>query len=152
MIFWKIWLIMGAISTVLESIRAKAKTLGRKIVLTESDDTRNLIAAQLLVEKGYAKPVLVGDSDAIYALAKENNISLEGVEVVDVEKTPNLQKYIDLLSAHKISENGREVEKYQNFRITFALQLDTFIKAHSQSHSLTVYYLLIINLTYGVLL
>ena len=63
-------------ATVLESIRAKAKTLGRKIVLTESDDTRNLIAAQLLVEKGYAKPVLVGDSDAIYALAKENNISL----------------------------------------------------------------------------
>ena len=83
-------------ATVLESIRAKAKTLGRKIVLTESDDTRNLIAAQLLVEKGYAKPVLVGDSDAIYALAKENNISLDGVEVVDVEKTPNLQKYIDL--------------------------------------------------------
>ncbi len=83
-------------ATVLESIRAKAKTLGRKIVLTESDDTRNLIAAQLLVEKGYAKPVLVGDADAIYALAKENNINLDGVEVVDVEKTPNLQKYIDL--------------------------------------------------------
>jgi phosphate acetyltransferase len=83
-------------ATVLESIRAKAKTLGRKIVLTESDDTRNLIAAQLLVEKGYAKPVLVGDADAVYALAKENNINLDGVEVVDVEKTPNLQKYIDL--------------------------------------------------------
>ena len=83
-------------ATLLESIREKAKKLGRKIVLTESDDPRNLIAAAKMAQTGVAKPVLVGDADAIVKLAAENNISLEGVEIVDVLKTPNLQKYIDL--------------------------------------------------------
>ncbi len=82
--------------TVMDVVRAKAKKLGRKICLTESDDPRNLKAAEILAAKGYAKPVLVGDSDAIVKLAKENSISLNGVEVVDTVKTPNLQKYIDL--------------------------------------------------------
>ena len=51
--------------TVLDKIRAKAKTLGRKICLTESDDPRNLKAAEIMVATGVAIPVLVGDEDAI---------------------------------------------------------------------------------------
>ena len=82
-------------ATLLESIREKAKKLGRKIVLTESDDPRNLIAASKMAKTAVAKPVLVGDADAIKKLAAENNISLDGVEIVDILKTPNLQKYID---------------------------------------------------------
>ena len=81
---------------VLENIREKAKALGRKIVLTESDDVRNLVAAEMMVKTGYAKPILVGDAEAIEKLAAENQVKLDGVEVVDVVKTPNLQKYIDL--------------------------------------------------------
>ena len=83
-------------ANVLESIRAKAKSLGRKVCLTESDDPRNLKAAEKLAKLGYVKPVLVGDEDAIRKLAAENGVSLDGVEVVDVLKTPNLQKYIDI--------------------------------------------------------
>ena len=50
--------------TVLEKIRNKAKSLGRKIILTESDDVRNLQAAAKLAKTGYAKPVLVGSGDS----------------------------------------------------------------------------------------
>lgn len=80
--------------TVLEKIRKKAKSLGRKICLTESDDPRNLKAAEKLVQTGYAKPILVGNGEAILKLAKENAIDLGGVEIVDVETCPNLEKYI----------------------------------------------------------
>ncbi len=80
--------------TVLDKIRAKAKNLNRKICLTESDDPRNLKAAEMLVKLGYARPVLVGDEIAIHSLAKESGICLDGVEIVDVIKTPNLDKYI----------------------------------------------------------
>ena len=81
--------------TVFDMIRSKEKSLGRKVCLTESDDPRNLAAAAKLAQLGYAKPVLVGCEDAIRKLALENNISLDGVEVVDILKTPSLQKYID---------------------------------------------------------
>jgi len=82
-------------ANLLETIREKAKKLNRKICLTESDDPRNLKAAEKLVKTGYAIPVLVGREAAIRALAVENGISLNGVEIADVEKSPNLHKYID---------------------------------------------------------
>ena len=80
--------------SVLEKIRAKAKALNNKVCLTESDDPRNLRAAAKLVELGYARPVLVGDADAIRKLAADEGISLEGVQLEDVLKSENLEKYI----------------------------------------------------------
>lgn len=79
--------------TVLERIRGKAKTLGRKICLTESDDVRNLQAASKLVQLGYAKPILVGDAAAIKQLASANKIDLAGVEIADVGGWPKLDAY-----------------------------------------------------------
>lgn len=80
--------------TVLDRIRAKAATLGRSVVLTESDDVRNLQAAARLVKTGYAKPVLVGDEAAIRKLAAESNTDLNGVDLVDVLTTPRLERYV----------------------------------------------------------
>ncbi len=83
--------------TVLEKIRSKAKSLGRKICLTESDDPRNLKAAEKLVQTGYAKPVLVGSADAIAKLAKENGVNLSVVEIVDVASFPKFEKYVEMV-------------------------------------------------------
>ncbi len=79
--------------TVLEKIRAKAKALNRKICLTESDDVRNLKAAEKLAATGYARPVLVGVAAAIEKLAAENSVSLKGVEIVDVLGSPKFDHY-----------------------------------------------------------
>ncbi len=81
--------------TVLETIRENARRLGRRIVLTESDDLRNLQAAAKLVQTGRARPVLVGDAAAIGRLAGEGGVDLEGVEVVDVATSPRLDRYVD---------------------------------------------------------
>ena len=80
--------------TVLDKIRNQAKALNRKVCLTESDDPRNLKAAEKLVKLGYARPVLVGCVEEIKKLAQENNVCLDGVELVDVLKTPELDRYI----------------------------------------------------------
>lgn len=74
--------------------RSQAKALNRKICLTESDDPRNLKAAEKLVRLGYARPVLVGCVEEIKKLAQENSVSLDGVELVDLLKTPELDRYI----------------------------------------------------------
>jgi phosphate acetyltransferase len=96
--------------TVLEKIRSKARSLGRKIILTESDDVRNLQAAAKLVLTGYAKPVLVGSAAAIQKLAKENNVDLKGVEVIDVETCPKLNPYIDTVFTLRKSKGLTEPE------------------------------------------
>jgi len=96
--------------TVLEKIRAKAKSLGRKICLTESDDPRNLKAAAKLVQTGYAKPVLVGSAAAIAKLAKENGVCLNGVEIVDVATSPKFNQYVDMVVEMRKSK-GLTVEQ-----------------------------------------
>ena len=85
---------MPNMETVLDKIRNQAKALNRKVCLTESDDPRNLKAAEKLVKLGYARPVLVGCVEEIKKLAQENNVCLDGVELVDVLKTPELDRYI----------------------------------------------------------
>jgi len=80
--------------TVLERIRSKAKSLNRKICLTESDDVRNLQAAAKLAQTGYAQPILVGNAESILKLAGANRITLDGVALADVLKHPRLNDYI----------------------------------------------------------
>ena len=82
--------------TVLEKIRIKAKALNRKICLTESDDVRNLKAAEKLVATGYARPVLVGVGAAIEKLAKDK-ASYEGYRRLAGEgEARTTQKRIDM--------------------------------------------------------
>jgi phosphate acetyltransferase len=81
--------------TVMEIVRNKAKTVKRKICLTETDDLRNIQAAARLVETGFARPVLAGDGAAIEKLARERSVSLKGVEVADIRSWPRFDYYVD---------------------------------------------------------
>ncbi|OPZ25508.1 MAG: Phosphate acetyltransferase [Lentisphaerae bacterium ADurb.BinA184] len=81
-------------ATVLDRIRSRARELRRRIVLTESDDVRNLQAAAKLAATGRAVPVLVGDGAAIRRLAAEAKVGLDGVEVVDVPTCPRFEAYV----------------------------------------------------------
>jgi phosphate acetyltransferase len=105
-------------ANVLETIRENARKLGRRIVLTESDDARNLKAAAKLAQTGYAKPVLVGDSAAIRNLASESGVDLAGVEVVDVLASPRLGPYIDLLVELRKSKGLTPVQAREWIRDT----------------------------------
>ena len=84
-----------AAETVLETVRARARRLNRKICLTESDDLRNVQAAARLVQTGYARPALVGDAAAIRALAQSGGVSLDGVELVDMDTHPRREAYVE---------------------------------------------------------
>ncbi len=96
--------------TILQKIRNKARSLGRKICLTESDDVRNLKAAAQLLETGCAKPVLVGSRAAIEKLAADHQVSLRGVEIADVETHPRLNEYIAMLVELRKSKGMTEAE------------------------------------------
>lgn len=85
-------------TTLLDTIRARAREMNRTIVLTESDDPRNLRAAAQLVETGIARPVLAGDAEAIRRLADAEGIRLEGVELADVERSPRIDDYVRVVT------------------------------------------------------
>lgn len=69
----------------------------QRIVLAEADNLKTLKAAQIAVEEGYAKPILLGDRDKIQRLIEENNLTIEDLPIVDAYKdTENATRYAQL--------------------------------------------------------
>jgi len=83
-----------------EAMRAtiqRARREPRRIVFPEALEEKTLQACEILVAEGIARPVLVGDAEAIRRRAGETNVDLEGMEVVDVGTSPRLEPYAEEL-------------------------------------------------------
>jgi phosphate acetyltransferase len=77
-------------------IKDKAKAKQRRVVLPEGTEPRMILATRkLLAEKIVAGVTLLGDEKEIAALAKSNEVSLAGAEVINPKTAPNLQSFID---------------------------------------------------------
>lgn len=71
-----------------------AKADKRRIVLPEGEEERTIAAAEEIQKLGLAFPVLVGNEERILTKAKELNVDLTGVEIVDPEKAEKLNEYV----------------------------------------------------------
>ncbi len=77
----------------LEKIKAKVKGNLQRIVLPESTEPRMVKAAAQVIQEGTARITLVGDPDAIGKVAKENGVSIDGVEILDHLKSDQFEAY-----------------------------------------------------------
>ena len=67
----------------IDEIKQRAKESIKTIILTESEDIRVLDAAQKVKKEGFANVVLIGNEAYANKLAKENNIDIEGITIID---------------------------------------------------------------------
>lgn len=75
-----------------------AKSNPQRIVLPEGDEPRTLKAADRIIGDGIAKIILLGQSDKILALAKENGLkNIERATIIDPQKSTDAERYTDLL-------------------------------------------------------
>ncbi|MFZ4619233.1 MAG: phosphate acetyltransferase, partial [Bacteroidota bacterium] len=91
----------------ISDVRAKAKELNKTIVLPDAIDPRAMKAARIIADEKIATPLLIGNSAAITAKAKEENVSLEGLKIVDPETSDLLksfsEKFFEMRKAKGIS-------------------------------------------------
>ncbi|WP_112182236.1 MULTISPECIES: phosphate acetyltransferase [Paraliobacillus] len=73
-------------SDLYEMLKGRLKGNSRRIVFPEGSDERILQAASKLGEEGLVQPVLVGLRDKLEQQAKELNVSLANVEIIDPNK------------------------------------------------------------------
>ena len=81
----------------IENIKSRARLEIKTIVLPEAEDIRTLKATEIALKEKYANIILVGEKEKIVELAKDNNIKLEGAEIVEPQTSPNYEKYSNLL-------------------------------------------------------
>ena len=67
-----------------EKMKAKAKRLGKRLVLPEGTEERTIKAARMITDQNLAREtVLLGPTDRIQAAAQQSSTSLEGITLID---------------------------------------------------------------------
>lgn len=67
----------------IDSVKAKAKSDIKTIVLAEGEELRTIQAAAIVKKEGYAKNVLLGDAEKIRKIAADENLDIEGIEIIN---------------------------------------------------------------------
>ena len=80
-------------SELMNNVHTKAKALRKAIVLPDAKDDRAIQAARILADKGIVSPILIGDQHAIEEHAKQLNISLGGIRLVDPVRSEKLSDF-----------------------------------------------------------
>ncbi len=84
---------LGKSRELMRTIIHKAQRNPKRIVFPEGESDRVIRASYQIVHQNIAKPILLGKSKVIKQKAKENNIDLSGVEIVNPNKFANIDAY-----------------------------------------------------------
>ena len=79
----------------IDDIKNKAKQSIKTIILTESEDKRVLEAAEKVKKEGFANVILIGNEEEAKNKAKENNIDISGIPVINPEKSEKYEEYVN---------------------------------------------------------
>ena len=79
----------------INSIKERAKKDIKTIVLPETEDVRVLTAAEKVIKEKFANIVLIGNEEETLNLAKENNINLEGIKIIEPSKSEKFNEYVN---------------------------------------------------------
>ncbi len=79
--------------TFIEKLKEKAKRDIKTIILPESEDVRVLKAASKVIEEGFANIILIGDKNKTLQKANENNISLDGIKIINPKTSEKFEEY-----------------------------------------------------------
>lgn len=94
----------------IETIKQRAKSDIKTIVLPEASDLRTLKAAEIALNEKYAKIVLIGNEDEINKMASENNLDILGATIVDPLKSEKSKIYAKKLYELR-KEKGMTLEQ-----------------------------------------
>ncbi len=104
----------------LKKLIGKASQRKKTIILPESHDERVLRAAEILTKENIASIITLGNEEKIRETAKNLNINLQGIRIIDPEKSDKLSDFANIfynLRKHKgiTIEQARETVKRDIF-------------------------------------
>jgi phosphate acetyltransferase len=79
----------------ISKIRTNAKNKFNRVVFPEGAEPRIIKAAEFLQKNHLVMPVLIGNKDEINKTAVENGLSLEGIGIIDPDKSSKTTEYAE---------------------------------------------------------
>ncbi len=81
----------------IEEIKERARKDIKTIVLPEAEDVRTLEATKMVLDEKFAKVILIGNKEKVLEKAKENNIDITEVEIINPVESEKYDEYVNLL-------------------------------------------------------
>ncbi|MDP3467805.1 MAG: NADP-dependent malic enzyme [Daejeonella sp.] len=89
---------LGLDDKLMRTITNKAKSAPKRVVFAEADNYKILKAAQIVRDEGIAIPILLGNKGLISRIMQENELELDGVNIIDpLEELEKRNKFADFL-------------------------------------------------------
>ena len=79
----------------IEEIKERARKQIKTIVLPEAMDLRVLTATDIICKEDFAKVVLIGNEEEIVKLAKENNLDISKVKILEPSNSEKYEEYVN---------------------------------------------------------
>lgn len=83
---------LGLDNKFVSNVTSRAKSDPKRVVFAEADTYKVLKSAQIVRDEGIAIPILLGNKKMINKLIKDNNLDLEGVEIIDPKTEEQQEK------------------------------------------------------------
>ena len=74
---------LGISNPLMRHLKARAKNNPKRVVFAEAENYKMLKAAEIIHNEGIAVPILLGNEQIINHLIQQNDLELEGVEIID---------------------------------------------------------------------
>src|SRR4029077_10873792 len=119
---------LGIDNQLFRVIGSKARKNPKKVVFAEAENQKILKTAQIVLDEGFAYPILLGDPKIIEAIASENGIDLEGMPIIDPKSDEAEEKraiYSELFFAKRQRKgfNYYESKKIMKDRLYFGCMM-----------------------------
>ncbi len=119
---------LGIDNQLFRVIGNKARKNPKKVVFAEAENQKILKTAQIVLDEGFAYPILLGDPKIIAQIALENGIDLEGMPIIDPKSDAAAEKrarYSELFFAkrQRKGSNYYESKKTMKDRLYFGCMM-----------------------------
>jgi malate dehydrogenase (oxaloacetate-decarboxylating)(NADP+) len=89
---------LGVNQKLMNRLTSAARANPKRVVFAEADNYKTLKAAQIVLDEGICKPILLGQPEKLHAIARANSLDLEGCEIIDIlNDDARRQRYAELL-------------------------------------------------------
>ena len=85
---------LGIDNQLVRALGSKARKDPKRVVFADAENTKILKAAQIALDEGIAKPILLGNPTVIMDLAEKNSIVLDGIEIINPKSDEMTDKRI----------------------------------------------------------
>ncbi len=86
---------------IIRPLISRARVSPQRIVFPDGTHPKVLRAAQILVDEGICRPVLVGEEWKVLKRAEAHRVNLRGIEILEVHEDDRFQRYADALWADR---------------------------------------------------